>query len=122
MGGGGGGGGGGEGGRGGGGREEGRELALEQPPPFHAYRQHEHHHSGLVYSKLLDPRWAEVALGHLREQADFVEKRAKLSNKFQTQAKSEDGRAEEGTGTIPVQKAAGAIAPKPRELHDRSAS
>lgn len=55
------------------------ELALEVGPPFHAYRQHEHHQSGQVYSRLLDPRWAEVAIAHLKDQADFVEKRARLN-------------------------------------------
>ena len=55
------------------------ELALEVPPPFHAYRQHEHQQSGQVYSRLLDPRWAEVAIAHLKDQADFVEKRARLN-------------------------------------------
>ena len=32
-----------------------------------------------VFSRILDPRWAEVALHHLRDQADFLEKRAKLN-------------------------------------------
>ena len=55
------------------------ELALEVAPPFHAFRQHEHNHTGQVYSRLLDPRWAEVAIAHVKEQADFVEKRTRLS-------------------------------------------
>ena len=54
------------------------ELALEVPPPLHSFRQHENHSTGQVYSRLLDPRWAEVAIGHLKEQAEFLEKRAKL--------------------------------------------
>ena len=55
------------------------ELALEVAPPFHAFRQREHNHTGQVYSRLLDPRWAEVAIAHVKEQADFVEKRTRLS-------------------------------------------
>ncbi|CAE7428465.1 unnamed protein product, partial [Symbiodinium microadriaticum] len=55
------------------------ELALEVPPPLHSFRQHENHSTGQVCSRLLDPRWAEVAaIGHLKEQAEFLEKRAKL--------------------------------------------
>ncbi|CAE7935443.1 unnamed protein product, partial [Symbiodinium necroappetens] len=51
----------------------------EVAPPFHAYRQHEHHHTGQVYSRLLDPRWAEVAIAHLKDQAEFIDKRARLT-------------------------------------------
>ena len=53
-------------------------FVLEVPPPLHSFRQHENHSTGQVYSRLLDPRWAEVAIGHLKEQAEFLEKRAKL--------------------------------------------
>ena len=51
------------------------ELALENPPPAHSYRQHEHHSTGLVYSRLLDPRWSE---DHLKDQAEFLTKRTQL--------------------------------------------
>ncbi|CAE7837456.1 DNAJ1, partial [Symbiodinium sp. CCMP2592] len=65
------------------------ELALEVPPPIQSFRQHEGHATGQVYSRLLDPRWAEVAIGHLKEQAEFPEKRAKLGRQNQPQPPSD---------------------------------
>ncbi|OLP87454.1 hypothetical protein AK812_SmicGene31352 [Symbiodinium microadriaticum] len=55
------------------------ELSLEAPVPMHSFRLHEVKDHEQVHSRLLDSRWAELALGHLRDQMDFVEKREKLS-------------------------------------------
>ena len=57
-----------------------QELALEPPPPMASFRRHEAGQSSTdpVYSKLLDSRWAEVALSRLRDEADFLEKRQRL--------------------------------------------
>ncbi|CAE7946657.1 unnamed protein product, partial [Symbiodinium sp. KB8] len=59
------------------------ELTLELPScrPVQSFRLREHASSssgGLAYSRLLDARWAEVSLTHLREQMDFAERRQKL--------------------------------------------
>ena len=35
----------------------------------------------LPFSRLLDPRWAEVCLAHLREAEDYVGRRSKLGKK-----------------------------------------
>ena len=60
-----------------------QELALEPPPPMASFRRHEAGQSSTdpVYSKLLDSRWAEIALSRLRDEADFLEKRQRLSQR-----------------------------------------
>ena len=48
-----------------------QELTLDLPPPVQAFKLREHASSssaGQAYSRLLDSRWAEVSLTHLREQ------------------------------------------------------
>ena len=57
------------------------ELTLELPPPTQSFRLRDQASSSsgsLAYSRLLDARWAEVSLTHLREQMDFSERRQKL--------------------------------------------
>ena len=55
------------------------ELALENLPPFTSLMQHAPPTEGEPpYSKLLDARWGEIALAHLREQEDFQSKRRAL--------------------------------------------
>ena len=54
------------------------ELSLEGLPPFTTLSQHQAPnlaHGEQPFSKLLEPRWAEIMLGHLREQDDFVQRR-----------------------------------------------
>eukprot|EP00439_Symbiodinium_sp_Y106_P058237 s3125_g8.t1 len=43
-----------------------------------------------AWSRILDGRWAEVALHHLRDQSDFLEKRAKLNRRAGQQPEEED--------------------------------
>ncbi|CAE7636023.1 unnamed protein product [Symbiodinium sp. CCMP2456] len=47
-----------------------QELSLEPAPPMASFRRHEAGQSSIegVYSKLLDPRWAEIALSRLRDE------------------------------------------------------
>ena len=57
------------------------DLALEPPPPFANLALHRAPDvvSGeLPYSRLLDPRWAELALNHLKEQDDYLARRRNL--------------------------------------------
>ena len=77
------------------------ELTLELPPPVQAFRLREHassSSSSLAYSRLLDSRWAEVSLTHLREQMDFSERRQKLQKGQATHA-SQDTSAETADGS-----------------------
>ncbi len=60
------------------------ELALEPPPPMGALSQHHPPAVGdgeAPFSRLLDARWAEVSLAHLREAEDYVAKRSKLGKR-----------------------------------------
>lgn len=60
------------------------ELSLEPPPPMGALSQHHPPAVGdgeAPWSRLLDPRWAEVCLSHLREAEDYLSKRSKLGKK-----------------------------------------
>ena len=69
------------------------ELSLENPPPFAALEQHRAPSviSGEApYSRILDNRWAEVAIGHLREQEDFLTKRKNLGKNASASKESEE--------------------------------
>ena len=60
------------------------ELSLEMPPPFTSLSQHQApavHDGDLPYSKLLDARWAELALAHLKDQDDYIARRKNLGKK-----------------------------------------
>lgn len=67
------------------------ELGLEIPPPFSVLEQHRQPNTAVgesPYSRILDSRWAELSVGHLREQEDFVTKRRALG-KTTTKDKNE---------------------------------
>lgn len=54
------------------------EMNLESSPPFSALSRHvlpNVAEGESPFSKLLDPRWAEVMLSHLRETDDYLQKR-----------------------------------------------
>ena len=60
------------------------ELSLEQSPPFATLAGHTLPSIGegeSPYSHLLDGRWAEICLSHLRDTEDFVNKRKSLGKK-----------------------------------------
>ena len=60
------------------------ELSLEQGPPFAALSGHVPPaiaEGESPFSKLLDGRWAEISLAHLRDTEDFVTKRRNLGRK-----------------------------------------
>lgn len=60
------------------------ELSLEQGPPFAALSHHLPPSVGdgeVPFSRLLDPRWAEVALCHLKDTEEYVNRRGKLGRK-----------------------------------------
>ena len=54
------------------------ELALEAPPPFASLANHQLpavQDGESPFSKLLDPRWSELAMAHLKDQDDYLVKR-----------------------------------------------
>ena len=60
------------------------DLSLELPPPFTSLSQHQApavHEGDLPYSKLLDSRWAELTLAHLKDQDDYISRRKNLGKK-----------------------------------------
>lgn len=60
------------------------ELSLEQPPPMSVLQTHAPpsvQDGELPFSRLLDPRWAEVAMSHIRDTEDYVSRRSKLGKK-----------------------------------------
>ncbi|CAK8991897.1 Dynein-1-beta heavy chain, partial [Durusdinium trenchii] len=66
-------------------------LSLESLPPFANLATHHPPDVSMgeqPFSKLLDPRWSEVALAQLKETDEYLEKRRKLQQK--------GGRKEEG--------------------------
>ena len=61
------------------------ELGLEAGPPMSVMEQHKPPNTAAgesPYSRILDPRWAEVSLSHLREQEDFLSKRKNLGRSY----------------------------------------
>ncbi len=60
------------------------ELSLETAPPLASLSQHVGpaiHEGESPYSRLLDARWAEIALAHLRDTEDYLNKRRGLNKK-----------------------------------------
>ena len=71
------------------------ELLLEPGPPFsslNAHRPPQVADGEPPYSHLLDPRWAEVSLAHLKETGDYLLKRRNVG-KFVKNSK-EQGQEE----------------------------
>ena len=67
------------------------ELSLEALPPFTSLAQHAPpslQQGEQPFSKILDPRWAEVFVAHLRDQDDFVARRRNIGKTNKTK---EDG-------------------------------
>ena len=63
------------------------ELSLEMGPPFSTLNQHQVpsvQDGESPFSRLLDPRWAELALGHLKDTEEYVQKRTQLGKKLTT--------------------------------------
>ena len=73
-------------------------LSLEQGPPFAALSHHLPPSVGdgeVPFSRLLDPRWAEVALCHLKDTEEYVNRRgkvgaAKATTNLEIQARSQN--------------------------------
>ena len=60
------------------------ELSLEQAPPLATLANHSLPSIAdgeSPFSRLLDPRWAEVMLAHLKDAEDYVQKRKNLGRK-----------------------------------------
>ncbi len=63
------------------------ELSLEQPPPMSVLQTHSPpsiQDGELPLSRLLDPRWAEVAMAHVRDTEDYIARRSKLGRRDPT--------------------------------------
>ena len=60
------------------------ELSLEQGPPMSVLAQHQAPSvidGEMPFSRLLDARWAEVAMAHVKDTEEYVVRRAKLGKK-----------------------------------------
>ena len=80
------------------------ELSLETPPPFAVLATHQMpatQDGELPFSKLLDPRWSEIALSHLRDQDDYLQRRKTLGR---MQKSGKEGNAEEGIDAEPKRR------------------
>ena len=87
------------------------ELSLEVGPPLSALSQHvppDVLQGESPFSKLLDSRWAEIALGHLKDQEDYLSRRRNIGKVQNT--KGEAG--EEPSAGYPKRKPK--PAPKPK--------
>ena len=61
------------------------ELSLEGTPPFASLATHKLPvvaDGELPFSKLLDPRWAEISLSHLRDQDEYLSRRRSVGKFF----------------------------------------
>eukprot|EP00435_Cladocopium_sp_Y103_P072870 s334_g41.t1 len=62
-------------------------LSLEQGPPLIAMSQHvppDTQNGEPPFSRLLDSRWAEIALGHLKDQDDYLSRRRSIGKATNT--------------------------------------
>ena len=65
------------------------ELSLEQGPPMSVLAHHQPpsvQDGEMPFSRLSDPRWAEVAMAHVRDTEDYVSRRSKLGKKDSSEA------------------------------------
>lgn len=72
------------------------ELSLEPGPPFSSLATHTAPSVAdgeMPYSRLLDPRWAEISLGFLKDQDDYLVRRKNVG-KFNVVKKETDGAEE----------------------------
>ena len=75
----------------------GAELMLEQGPPLSTLASHtlpSVSDGESPFSKILDSRWAEVMLSHLRDSEDYLQKRRNIGKKTTEDAekdKEKDG-------------------------------
>lgn len=72
------------------------ELSLEGPPPFTSLEQRKPPNVAAgesPYSRILDSRWAELAVAHLKEQEDFLSKRKALGKSNAKSTNDEDSEA-----------------------------
>ena len=63
------------------------ELALENGPPMAVLAQHQPPATSegeQPFSRLLDARWAEIAMAHVRETEEYILRRSRLGKKDQT--------------------------------------
>lgn len=91
------------------------ELSLEMGPPMSSLETHrlpDPSNGESVYSKILDARWAEIALAHLRDQEEFATKRRNLN---QVKPKKDAEDESEGSRKRPKAKA------KPKAAADSTA-
>ncbi len=69
---------------------------LEAPPPFQAFQNHSPPSlQELQHTVLLEPRWIEVLMAHLKEVDTFIESKKKLGGKPLTGGKTEKEKEEE---------------------------
>lgn len=72
-------------------------ICLESPPPMSSFSRHAPSSLEFPHSKLIDPRWIDLAVSKVKDLADYHEKRARLSNNFQK--KQPAVAAEDSTST-----------------------
>lgn len=68
------------------------ELSLEQAPPMATLSTHAPPsvmEGEPPFSKLLDPRWSDIAIGHLRDQEEYLSKRRNIG-KFSATTKDKE--------------------------------
>lgn len=73
------------------------ELSLENPPPFSSLSTHQGpslQDGELPFSRLLDPRIAEVVLGHMKDQDDYVTRRRNVGRFNKPGKETEDSETE----------------------------
>ena len=81
------------------------ELALEPGPPFSNLAMHQPPSVAdgePPYSKILDSRWQEVALAHVKDTDEYLTKRKNLSKQYGKGAK--EGTAEESNAAEPKRR------------------
>ena len=85
------------------------EASLELAPPFHAFANHvPPDPTDQPFTRLMEPRWGEIFLHHLRETEDYTERRRKLNAKGnRSQSEEEPNKEKPGPKPKPKPKAQG---------------
>ncbi|CAE7507505.1 unnamed protein product [Symbiodinium necroappetens] len=108
------------------------EASLELPPPFHQFAAHiTPDPTEQPMSRLMDPRWGEIFLQHIKETDDYIDRRRKHGSRQSGHGNEGQGEDAPGDGP-PGVKVPGAGAPTirvaalvnslPRKVLDSSCS
>ncbi len=73
------------------------KLAFEDSPPYSSLVREAPSQVEVLYSRLADPRWVDVALARLKEIDDVIDRRQRLRQRRTSGGQTDEERARKAT-------------------------